>query len=418
MESEKKKKFVRRSTRKTIAGIKLPPIESIQTGDIKTVIDVDPSFYSLVEGRPIRHDTSIQKYKHNIKEVALKRTLHGFLVDEIIRIDKQMKMETEIFDTALKHFDDYQKSFDKFLAHDNNKTIAIMKKSDMLAKDLTAQTENFKKENYEMATLKSKLQYTEETLSILLSFQRFLYKASPVLWQKKQNIKIDEERPEIFPVNSDVFSTIDIGLVKQKLSNLPLPKLFFDTPDQLPIVFNLLEKQNLHYLLVTEELNSVKNQFLKALDCLKDTVKQDLDFIEQKIKETEVTIKLYEIRENDVKEIFYRILEEKLQYLVSSELALQLFNYIEFAYEKLIAPNGTKLSSLKMALALENEYENLQLDISAYDLNLIKAIEKETYEISEKEIKQAEEAARMLKNVDKLTKRMNSAYEPSRRKNN
>ncbi|KAL0872051.1 hypothetical protein ABMA27_004484 [Loxostege sticticalis] len=415
MDSAKKKKRIRRTTRKTIAGIKLPPIEPNGDGDIKTIVDVDPSFYSLVEGRPIRPNASIHKYKQHIKEVAMKRTIHGFLVDEMLRIDREIAMERDIYETASKHFDEYKNSFDKFLAHDNNKTIAVMKKSDTMAKDLANQTEEQRKANFELSTIKSKLQYIDETLSILLSFQTFLYKASPYLWQEKYEIKLDENRTEICTTNSDIFCEVDIDLVKERLSQLPPPQLYFETPDQLLTVFRSLEKQNLNYLLVTEELTVEKNKFLKALDSLKKLLRQELDFIEQKIKETREIIYMNEIREIEVKEVFYRILEERIQYLVSSEMALQIFNYVEFAYEHLLAPNETNLSSLDMALALETEYDNLQLDISAFDLNLVKAIEKETYENSSQEINQAKEAAKLLRDVDKLSRRMKSSYEPSRK---
>lgn len=116
-----------------------------------------------------------------------------------------------------------------------------------------------------------------------------------------------------------------------------------------------------------------------------------------------------------MKEIFFKILEEKIRYLVSSETALQIYNYVEFAYEQLLAPNNTKLSSLDMTLALETEYDNLMLDLSTFDLDMIKAIEKETYESGDKELKQAKEASKLIKDVDKLNKRLQSAFEPSRR---
>lgn len=286
MDSAKKKKRIRRTTRKTIAGIKLPPIEPNGDGDIKTIVDVDPSFYSLVEGRPIRPNASIHKYKQHIKEVAMKRTIHGFLVDEMLRIDREIAMERDIYETASKHFDEYKNSFDKFLAHDNNKTIAVMKKSDTMAKDLANQTEEQRKANFELSTIKSKLQYIDETLSILLSFQTFLYKASPYLWQEKYKIKLDENRTEICTMNSDIFCKVDIDLVKERLSQLPPPQLYFETPDQLLTVFRSLEKQNLNYLLVTEELTVEKNKFLKALDSLKKLLRQELDFIEQKVSNT------------------------------------------------------------------------------------------------------------------------------------
>lgn len=134
------------------------------------------------------------------------------------------------------------------------------------------------------------------------------------------------------------------------------------------------------------------------------------------IKEMQDTIKWNDEREVELKEIFFKILEDKIKDVVSSDTTLQMFNYVEFAYEQLIAPNETKFSSLDMALALEREYDNLLLDLSAYDLQMIKKIEKATYEHGHLELKQAKEAATLLKDVDKLAKRLKSSYEPSRRK--
>lgn len=134
------------------------------------------------------------------------------------------------------------------------------------------------------------------------------------------------------------------------------------------------------------------------------------------IKEVEDVISWNLVRETDNKEVFYRILEENIRNSLSSEMALQIFNFVEFTYEQLIAPNDTKQSSHDMALALEIEYDNLMLKLSVYDLHLIKSIEKETYEKGEKDIKQAKEASKLLKDVDKLSKRLKTSFEPSSRK--
>ncbi|KAJ8713399.1 hypothetical protein PYW07_013769 [Mythimna separata] len=414
MDKVKKKKKIKRETRKTIAGIKLPPIEPVE--GIKTIVDVDPAFYSLVEGRPLRQNKSIHEYKRNIKNVALNRTLHGFLVDEILRIEGEIESERTIYETAFKHFEEYQNSFDKFLADDNNKTIAIMQKSDALAKELANQTENHKKANYELASIKSKLQYIDETLMILVSFQNFLNKASPLLWQDSHNIKLDIKYPEVFVAESDIFKKIDEEAAAKKLGELPEPQLYFETPEQLLEIFDLLEKQNLNYLLLTTEFSSEKNRFLRTVDVLKRMLRQELDFIKEKIKDVQDTIKWNDDREAELKEVFFRILEANIKDVVSSDTALQIFNYVEFAYEQLIAPNETKFSSLDMALAIEREYENLLIDISAYDLVMIKQIEKETYEHGYLELKQAKEAATLLKDIDKLSKRLKTSYEPTRRK--
>ncbi|XP_053606531.1 uncharacterized protein LOC128672995 [Plodia interpunctella] len=416
MDSGKSKKIVRRQNRKTIAGIKLPPLESSTDGQVKTILDIDPDFYSLVEGRPIKPNASIYQYKQNIKEVALKKTLYGFLVDEILRIDKEIEVERNVYESATKHFDEYQNSFDKFLADDNNKTISIMKKSDGLAKELLNQSEEHKKASYEYASLKSKIQYIDETLGILLSFQNFLCTAAPILWREKQNVKLDIKHEDIFTMDSDILREINIESIKDKISRLPPPILYFETPDQLVAAFDALEKQNLNYLLATEELNSQKNKFLKSLDNMKLKLQQELDFIQQKIKESEEMIVLNELRETEVKDMFFRILGQKMKYLISSDTALQVFNYVEFVYEHLISPNDIKLSSLDMALALESEYDNLMLDISLYNLELVKSIEKEVYEDGDKQIKRAKEAHKLLRDVDKLNRRLKSSYEPSRKK--
>lgn len=280
---EKKKKIVKKESRKIVGGVKLPPIEAVQDDDIRTILDIDPEYYSLVQGRPIRPNNSINKYKQDIKNVALKRVMHGFLVDEIIRIDREMTSERNAYKTAYKHFEECRHSFDKFLAYDNDKTIVIMKRSDNLAKELANQVEDHKNASYELASIKSKLQYIDETLLILLSFENFLHKAAPILWQESQSVKLDTKHSEIMIIDSDIFKKVDIDLIKERLSKLDSPRLYFQTPQQLMTIFDLIEKQNLNYLLVTEKLNCEKNKFLKARDLLKRMLHEELDHIQQKV---------------------------------------------------------------------------------------------------------------------------------------
>ncbi|XP_063382073.1 uncharacterized protein LOC134668556 [Cydia fagiglandana] len=417
MDKTPNKKLIRKQSSKAVFGIKLPPIEKNDTDHhVKTILDVDPDYFSLVEGRKIRPNTSMNKYKEDVKNVALKRTLRGFLTDEILRIDREMENEKSIYESASAHFDDCQQSFDKFLADDNNKTIAIMHKSDGLAKDLVNQTEEHKQANYEVATLKSKLQYIDETLLILLSFERFLHTAAPILWQEHNNVRLDRHHTEIIEMDSNIFVPVNKDIVKERLSKLSAPKLYFDTPEQLLEMFELLEHQNLNYLLATEELNAEKNKLLKSRDVFKATLNQQLDFIQKKMEGIEAMITTNKNREIEVKEIFYRILADKLRYVVSSECALQVSNYVEYAYEQLVATNETNLSPVEMMRALENEYDNVMLDLSTYELNLVKAVEQEIYENGIKNMKDAKEAAKLLKDIDKLNRRLKSSYEPTRRK--
>lgn len=276
-----KKVLLKKVSKKS--GVKLPPIEDQNDNQIKTIIDVDPDFYTLVDGRPIRPDTSIRKYKKHIKEVALKRTFHGFLVDEILRIDRDIKTERKIYETASKHFSECQESFNKFLADDNNSTIAVMRKSDHLDKELANQIEEHKKANYELSSLRSKLQYIDETLQILISFQNFLYNAAPVLWQDKNKLCSVEGNLDICTLDSDIFCEVKVHLVKEKLKELPPALLYFENPQQILSIFQSLEQQNLNYLLKTVDLRSEKNRFLKSVTLLEGLLKMELDFIQEQV---------------------------------------------------------------------------------------------------------------------------------------
>lgn len=280
---EKKRKGVKKGSRDIVFGVKLPPIEAVQGNDVRTILDIDPEYYSLVQGRPIKPNKSINKYKQDIRNGALKRVMYGFLVDEIIRIDREMTSERNTYQTAYKHFEECRHSFDKFLAFDNDKTIVIMKRSDNLAKELANQIEDHKKASYELASIKSKLQYIDETLLILLSFENFLHRAAPILWQESQNVKLDAKHSEIVTMNTDIFTKINIHIINERLSKLDSPRLYFQTPQQLMAIFDLIEKQNLNYLLVTEELNCEKNKFLKAKDLLKRMLHGELDLIQEKV---------------------------------------------------------------------------------------------------------------------------------------
>ncbi|XP_041987654.1 uncharacterized protein LOC121739329 [Aricia agestis] len=391
---------------------KLPPINENKENILKTIVDIDPHYYSLIDGRPIKTEKSISKYKQNIRDIALKRTLTGLLRDEILRIDREIKTEREMYETASKNFDEYKNSFDKFLADNNNKTIIVMRKSDNLSKELANKIEDHKKANYELASVKSKVQYINESLQILLSFQSFLYNIAPILWQQSNPLILDGT--DIINIESDIFQRVDVDGIKFRLSKLPPPLLYFETPGQLPHIFELLEKQNLNYLLVTENLNAEKVKFVKSLETLKDLMRQDLEFIQLQIKEIEDAIEWNKTREEDLKNIFYSILEDKIKYIVSSEAAIEIFNYVEFTYERLVAPNDAKLSSFDMTLCLEREYNDLMLLLSTFDTNSIKSIEKELYENEAKIAKQAVEANKMLKDVRRLNRRLQSAYEPPR----
>lgn len=131
------------------------------------------------------------------------------------------------------------------------------------------------------------------------------------------------------------------------------------------------------------------------------------------IRGIENIIQWHQIKETNIKEVFYKILHDKIWNLITSECVLQIYTYVEYTYEQLIAPNETKQSALEMTLALESEYNNIMLELSAFDLNVVKQIEKEIFSDNTKKLKKAKEANKVLKNIDNISKRLKNAYEPN-----
>ncbi|GBP66465.1 hypothetical protein EVAR_51451_1 [Eumeta japonica] len=394
-------------------GIKLPPIEGkVENFKVKTVMDIDPDFFTLVDGRSIRPNKSLSVYKGNIRDLMLKRTLRGYTEDEILRIDRQNKAETEIHERAVIHFEEYKTSFDKFLADNNNVTINIMRKSDGLARDLANKTEEHRKITFEMTNLKSKLQYVDETIMILLSFERFLHRISPGKWQKDNNVDLAIQQKPIFTIGSNIFQQLNTDSIKEQLNALQPPRLYFETPEQLTEIFSVLETQNLEYLLKAEEMRVLLLKFLRALDRFKENLKHELDFVQEKVKDVEELILWNVQRESELKKMFYKILEEKIRYLVSSKAVLELHNHVEYAYEQLISKNDTDQSTLSMILSVESEYNNLMLELSTVHPKIVKAVEKETFENDAKQLQKAKISHDLLKNVDKISRRLKASYEP------
>lgn len=101
--------------------------------------------------------------------------------------------------------------------------------------------------------------------------------------------------------------------------------------------------------------------------------------------------------------------------LIVSESVLKMYNALEFTYGQIIAPNDIKLNVVTMCRGLESEYNDLMFELSLCDPRLLKKIEKDIYQTGERKLKQAVRAHKLLKDVDKLHRRLNSCFDPSRK---
>lgn len=133
------------------------------------------------------------------------------------------------------------------------------------------------------------------------------------------------------------------------------------------------------------------------------------------IQNIDDVITLKEVREAELKTIFFDMLQEKIKELLVSESVLTMYNALEFTYDHIVAPNDIKLNIFTMSRGLESEYNNIMFELTLCDRKVLKKTEKDIYQTGERKLKQAVRAHKLLKDVDKLHKRLNSCFDPSAR---
>ncbi|KAJ1532005.1 hypothetical protein ONE63_000639 [Megalurothrips usitatus] len=100
----------------------------------KTMVDMDPEFYSIVEGRPNRDRISVREYVDSIRDLVRVRLKIGYNEDECLLVDEQFRMERQRLDQILAQQKQYVDLFDQFLAEDHAASMELLKKADQAAR--------------------------------------------------------------------------------------------------------------------------------------------------------------------------------------------------------------------------------------------------------------------------------------------
>lgn len=241
-----------------------------ETTGMKTLLDVDPDFFSLVEGRPLLGKFRIRKYVHDVREVLRTRIVTGFREDEVDLIEENFASEQNMIDKIRNAYQTYVDTFEEFLYNDHTSSMKLLRLSEKEANLAIDKYEEYRQLSKSYGTLKYTVYNLEEKWRNCKMYQKFLYLVSPVYWrrkhdyyhlqQKDSHMSLVSEMSTVFgryrlPSSGDVLSLE--ALVDQFLDDCRTqedPILFFQTPDQLMKVFRFIEIQNLNTLLHIEEL--------------------------------------------------------------------------------------------------------------------------------------------------------------------
>lgn len=245
-------------------------VKEAEITGMKTIVDIDPEFYSLVEGRPLMEKFDVRKYVQSVRDVLRTRIVTGFREDDVILIDENIIEEQRLIDETRAAYQKYVDTFEEFLFENHTESMKLLRQSEKEAGVASELYEQYCDLSKEYGKLKYVVYNLEEKWRNCKMYQKFLYLVSPVYWrrrydyyhltQKESHMSLATELSSVFgryklPSTGDVLSLED--LVEQFLDDCRTqddPLIFFDNPKQLIKAFRFIEIQNLNTLLHIEEL--------------------------------------------------------------------------------------------------------------------------------------------------------------------
>lgn len=240
-------------------------VKEPQQQSLKTILDIDPEFFTIVAGRPVKtKQFDIRKYIKQIRLVLQAKIVTGFRDDEVMLINEHFLQEQKVIDKIKKQLEIYIDTFEEFIFNDHTSAMDLLKEADKETTLAFAKYDEYREISLDYGSMKSQVYNLEERWRNIKTYQKFLYMVSPISWREehdyyhyKDGIPIGNE--------SDVFGKYQlldesvsledlINMFKEDVSTQEAPLLYFTEPYELLNVFRFIELQNLNSLLHIEEL--------------------------------------------------------------------------------------------------------------------------------------------------------------------
>lgn len=235
-----------------------------QQQSMRTILDIDPDFFTIVEGRPIKSKFDIKTYIKQIRLVLQAKIVTGFRDDEAMLIAENFLQEQKLIDKIKTQHQQYVDTFEEFIFNDHTTAMNLLKEADKEANLSYAKYDQYRDIFLDYGALKSQVYNLEEKWRHIKMYQKFLYLVSPISWRQEHDYyhfeegipkENDEEVFGRYKLLEENISLEDlIGMFKEDVATQEEPLLYFTDPQQLLKVFRFIELQNLNSLLHTEEL--------------------------------------------------------------------------------------------------------------------------------------------------------------------
>ncbi|XP_076753331.1 cilia- and flagella-associated protein 100 [Xylocopa sonorina] len=389
------------------------------------ITDVDPQFFSVLDGRVVKEKFSVSNYVEDIREIFKARLLAGQEMDNCIRIDQQFVEEQKRLDTIKRLYRRYVAGFEEFLSKDHEESMKILLHADNEVKLTRDITEKRNQLSRDFGRVRLDVYHWEENWRMVKMCQRFLYQVSPIAWREEHDWihRTDSEESIIHGNADDLFgryrmldevASLDtlIELFEQDISEAGPTELYFNDPFDLIRVFRVIETQNLSALIHLETLAQPMSEMMMTIQTAEDQIKTDVRELTNAINELRVHIRKLETRAADLESYANELLETVFRDSVCSEKVLRLQVFVEDAYESCVGPNEANLDSFSMMKWIEKTHEELNLELDTLPPEVVQTCEKEGFRQELKAMKETEEAAKKFELMHRLLAALKRVMEP------
>ncbi|CAH1155462.1 unnamed protein product [Phaedon cochleariae] len=398
---------------------------------MKTILDVDPNYFTIVQGRPIPDKLSTQDYIRTLRESLRTKIINGYREDDIILLDENLVLEQHMIDLIQKNYQTYVNIFEEFLFKDHTTAMDLLRDAEKAADEAYDKWEALKKLSRKYAAARSSLYTSEGKWRNAKTYQKFLMQMSPLEWRERQGtfhrasaFMIDDD-PNDPDDEENIFGKYRASLVEKGVSLQDIlnvfrsecqidtpPALYFEHPQQLIDAFRFMEMQNLNSLLHSEELAVPLNAIQRGMEVANMLFDNQISNLQGEVKDLEDGILWEERRADYLEHLAQRMLDKEFKELIMSDEALNLFCFVEDVYETRVGPNDANLNIIDMMRGIETKYHDELLNLDKVPRDQVALLSESSYEEQIRVMRLAEKASKQYAELERLNYRLMKAVGP------
>lgn len=387
----------------------------------KTICDIDPTFYKIIEGRPIRQFVDVKVYMSDIRNIALTKSNIAYLRDQMIQIDTSFSVELEEYLKINELYTKTKNNFVRFAKESYMIAQMLQNQSEKKANELQTLVEHLEIYGFQFVKIRNELGNLGSTYDILHMYYRFLNNVAPLPWRKlhdkdykKCSTHFSKQDPHQ-RVSTDEM-TIDMYIKRYDLKNTK-PKLYFEEPETLMQMFDTLSAQCLNYMQIDTFASQISSNIIKSRDYLKYLTAQEIEIYQFEV--TNFTKELEWMKEQEIihKNLFENLLNTAFYELYASYDSTKLFTCVQYVNTEIFGdPEDPNDSVAYLAQRLEDLYLEKTLELDGLDVEVVKEATTDVFAEDIRTMKMAKLAQRQLRECNILSKALFTSFEPPRQR--